>query len=533
MKSILRMLRSTFCFPKADYERIKDRAWAENMTHLRIFSAIACFAFFWMALTSLKMEVIGGNFWLYTVYAVLMVPLFALAMWKRAPQRVQAVAVYLFFAALLLFGTILGTMLAPDELTVSYIVMLVLVPLVLTARASVMNTISVVSMVVYIVLAKRTQPEAVFDVNLLSVVPYGCVSLAVTALMMRAKMQRLLYRDEVGNLERTERAARTKLENHETFIADMVRYVSSAEEPEKVLMQLLTYIGKTLGADRAYVFEENAEGSFDNTYEWCRDGVSAEKDNLQGLPYDGVIDMWYEQYKSNRYVVIRDLEEYRSVSQGMYDVLKPQGIVTLVTGPLIIDGRMIGFYGVDNPPLDVIDDIAELLRVIEFSVSFMVRMRDNAFALAYAATHDQLTGCGNRKALDETLAKELSPERSIGIAMCDLNGLKRINDDAGHAAGDAYIVRASETLRSVFGRERVYRLGGDEFAAVLTGFSEEAFTRMADDARGLLGTTAALGTVWCAGAPGEFDEILKRADTAMYEQKHEYYVAGGHDRRRR
>ena len=43
-------------------------------------------------------------------------------------------------------------------------------------------------------------------------------------------------------------------------------------------------------ADRAYIFEQNDRGTFDNTYEWCKAGVSKEKDNLQDVPYEGIIE---------------------------------------------------------------------------------------------------------------------------------------------------------------------------------------------------------------------------------------------------
>ena len=86
------------------------------------------------------------------------------------------------------------------------------------------------------------------------------------------------------------------------------------------------------------------DGTFDNTYEYCSEGVTPEIDNLKGLPYDGTIDVWYEEYAKGGHVLIYDLEKYRNVSESMYEVLKPQGIQTLVTGPLILEGDYIGFF---------------------------------------------------------------------------------------------------------------------------------------------------------------------------------------------
>ena len=72
--------------------------------------------------------------------------------------------------------------------------------------------------------------------------------------------------------------------NHDKFITDMIRYASSAESPEHILAQLLQYIGENLNSDRAYIFEANLDGTFDNTYEWCSSGVSSQRNILQNIP---------------------------------------------------------------------------------------------------------------------------------------------------------------------------------------------------------------------------------------------------------
>lgn len=77
----------------------------------------------------------------------------------------------------------------------------------------------------------------------------------------------------------------------------MVRYASSQENPEKIINQLVQYIGEELDSDCAYIFEDNHDGTFRNTYEWCKEGVSSEIDNLQEVPYEGIIEVWYKQYE--------------------------------------------------------------------------------------------------------------------------------------------------------------------------------------------------------------------------------------------
>ena len=78
-------------------------------------------------------------------------------------------------------------------------------------------------------------------------------------------------------------------------------------------------------------------------------------------------------------------------------------------------------------------------------------------------------------------------ETVLGIACFDLNGLKEVNDDRGHSAGDALICRAAEQLRQIF-EDRVYRTGGDEFVIVDTQMDETSFSgRCPDGAEGNAG----------------------------------------------
>lgn len=312
----------------------------------------------------------------------------------------------------------------------------------------------------------------------------------------------------------------------------MIRYASSEQNPDKVLDQLVQYIGEKLKSERAYIFEENNRGTFDNTYEWCKEDVSREIENLKNVPYEGIIEIWFQQYQKSENIVIYDIEEYKKTSEAIYDLLKPQGVNTLVTGPIKIEGKMIGFYGVDNPPREMLKEISDLIGMMEFMISFMIRLRNNANALEHSALYDQLTNCKNRKALDWAYTEKYDKSESLAVVMCDLNGLKEVNDKQGHDAGDRFILRTAEILKSIFGDERVYRIGGDEFIAVLPNISNAAFEEQLELARIQLGTTASIGTVYKERMDTDFESVLKIADAEMYEKKRNYYISTGKKRRK-
>ena len=85
------------------------------------------------------------------------------------------------------------------------------------------------------------------------------------------------------------------------------------------------------------------------------------------------------------------------------------------------------------------------------------------------------TGLGVHRKAGEVL--------SLAVVMCDINGLKEINDQKGHDAGDKFIVQTAQTLKSVFGKRHVYRFGGDEFIAVLPNITHPAFQKLLETAK--------------------------------------------------
>lgn len=96
--------------------------------------------------------------------------------------------------------------------------------------------------------------------------------------------------------------------------------------------------------------------------------------------------------------------------------------------------------------------------------------------LRYISLHDPLTGLYNRRKFESELRKlESTDSVSAGIVVCDVDGLKLVNDVMGHNEGDRLITVSAKILQEVFeGKGKVFRTGGDEFAVIIqeTCFSE-------------------------------------------------------------
>jgi diguanylate cyclase (GGDEF)-like protein len=168
--------------------------------------------------------------------------------------------------------------------------------------------------------------------------------------------------------------------------------------------------------------------------------------------------------------------------------------------------------------------------------------------LEHLADTDPLTGLLNRRGLAARLAERLAEARRHNeegaVLFVDMDGLKRINDRLGHAAGDAAIRMVAEGLRSaVRAHDSVGRVGGDEFAVVMSRISHEQ--GLASAAR--IGRTIGRLTLVHDGeavplsvsvglAPftgGEMpDALLERADDAMYRAKRGARHWGRHRARR-
>lgn len=165
------------------------------------------------------------------------------------------------------------------------------------------------------------------------------------------------------------------VQNLEAIINEGLRVALLEETPDRSLEVLLAYLGKALEGERTYIFEQNPGGCDDNTYEWTAPGVQPEKENLQNVPPE-VCASWYRNFSIGRHIVIHDVEDIRESEPLQYENLKRQGIHTLVVVPLYDDGKVIGFYGVDNPPIKSLEYTSNMLQTAAYFIVSSLRRRN-------------------------------------------------------------------------------------------------------------------------------------------------------------
>ncbi|HEX9282174.1 MAG TPA: GGDEF domain-containing protein [Gemmatimonadales bacterium] len=178
------------------------------------------------------------------------------------------------------------------------------------------------------------------------------------------------------------------------------------------------------------------------------------------------------------------------------------------------------------------------LAVVGIAIAGLSQLRRTQAQLELLATRDPLTNVLNARAFSDELAQELGRNRRYGrplaLIYLDLDDFKRVNDAHGHATGDAVLRLVADAMRGALrGADIVGRLGGDEFAVLMPetdgDVAHAAALRLATGIRtvfrGTPSVTASIGVVSCTGTEAGTDELLRRADQAMYEAKR-----GGKDR---
>lgn len=187
--------------------------------------------------------------------------------------------------------------------------------------------------------------------------------------------------------------------------------------------------------------------------------------------------------------------------------------------------------------------LADWSLVLVSLIDITARKKAEAY-LEYLGKHDALTKLRNRAFyVDELNRISRKGPWPLTVMAMDLNGLKRINDEHGHAAGDAVLRRAGEVLTSATAGYPycVARIGGDEFIALLPGCDERVAAGLQERIESMVelnnqfypgqSLNMAIGIASCASA-AQVEAGLHAADQAMFKNKERFYNDAKLERRR-
>lgn len=228
----------------------------------------------------------------------------------------------------------------------------------------------------------------------------------------------------------------------------------------------------------------------------------------------------------------------KSASPDIAWLMRRLGVPVVVASPLLAtDQTLVGIatasWRSDAPGWEPSPDLMATMGGVCDLGATALQKAQLAGLVYHQARHDALSGLLNRAALigaiDDSLAS-LGPGDSVGLLFCDLDGFKAVNDQFGHATGDAVLRAVAERLTgAVDPRNAVARLGGDEFAILLRdSISSGRACEIAQDVVaavvdvpvcGGVEIGVSVGVALHSGPGGDASRLLAAADAAMYEAK--------------
>ncbi len=226
----------------------------------------------------------------------------------------------------------------------------------------------------------------------------------------------------------------------------------------------------------------------------------------------------------------------------------PEGhaqVVRELVVPTMREGRVVAILGVGNKAVDYDEEDVELVSYIA-DVVWTIVVQKQATEQIHRLNHqlerlvmtDELTGLQNRRAFFAQGSAELKRARRyrtpVSLLMLDLDGFKEINDNHGHAAGDAILQLVGRTLREITREvDATARLGGEEFgillpntkaadAVILAGRVRQAIEEIRCSVEGqTVSVTASIGVAEYGDGMQKLDDLLRGADAAMYQAKNQ------------
>ena len=263
------------------------------------------------------------------------------------------------------------------------------------------------------------------------------------------------------------------------------------------------------------------------------EGRSTYIENWLPADFYDIAESWAGTIAGSNCLIVKnksDMDVVRERNSIWYGSLISARVDSIVLFPLKHGDELLGYIWATNFKTEQAARIKETLELTTFFLASEIANHQLFEKLKILGSTDMLTGVLNRNEMnnrvDQLCEGKAKQGESIGIVFADLNGLKRVNDNEGHLAGDLLLKEAALLLQEVFGENEVYRAGGDEFMVMVWNADVEELCRLSE----LLKNKSASRDNVCFAVGYSFEEDAKNvrrammmADARMYEDKKRYY----------
>ena len=239
---------------------------------------------------------------------------------------------------------------------------------------------------------------------------------------------------------------------------------------------------------------------------------------------------WEKDLALSDCLILDDLSVIEERDPVWYKSMKRHGIYNIVLFAIRHNHELVGFIWGANFDVNRRRRIKETLELTTFLLAAGIANHQLLSKLEIKSTVDSLTQIGNRNAMAELILEfekgDKERLKNLGVVFIDLNGLKKINDQKGHSAGDKLLIRASSIIKAVYSDDHIFRAGGDEFVIFCPNTTEEIIAEKVTQLKKMADATSdvsfAGGSVY---SNGEYDinYIIKTADERMYQDKKAFY----------
>lgn len=336
---------------------------------------------------------------------------------------------------------------------------------------------------------------------------------------------------DITERKRTEEALRRRIDKEQILSNISARFVKFTDF-DNVITASLVDIGQLSGAYRVLLFQFcDNDGIMENTHEWCKEGVMPEIKHFQ----TALFPWWMKNLHNDNVIYIPDVSQMPPEAAPEKESLKKQGVQSVLSLPLYIEEKLLGFIRLDNVLSTDERDIS-LLRITSGILGGALARRQTETLINHLAYYDTLTNLPNRNLLQDRLQLTITQAQRtngiVAIMILDLDSFKTINDSLGHHVGDLLLKAVAERLsRCIRKGDTLARMGGDEFMLILPDLGDALNAApvaskiihvlqqpfFLDNHK--LSTTASIGiSIYPLDADTK-DSLIKQADIAMYLAK--------------
>ena len=309
--------------------------------------------------------------------------------------------------------------------------------------------------------------------------------------------------------------------NSTNFVLDCAKVLSTSDF-RKGIKYTLKELGKVLKADRVCIIEIK-QGEVGDIYEWT------ERINGTGLPAKKVLDeydfftMWESQIRDDGVAIIEDCSLLCDKNSQIYKEVLLGNVSRYIVACLKDKAETIAYLIVDNYSLELDIEVRQVMKSVSLFISEELKNHRLTTEMSYMNTHDDLTDLGNRYAYYATKNMLDGLEVTVGVCFIDINGIKAINDERGHDAGDEAIKETADLVASVFKKKFCYRIGGDQFVVIVPQVSKAHFVELLERLKKKRKkTTFAIGAVWSEESK-DINGLINQADKLMSLDKANFY----------